>query len=100
MFVLKSKYKRLLSKHELLISEYTKLSREYYDLVTKWERMNELLGEKGVLELGMLEFIENIRKNQIFSKEEIKVLISLCHPDKHENSKKAEEITKKLLSMR
>ncbi|MCK9338300.1 MAG: hypothetical protein M0P43_10750 [Arcobacteraceae bacterium] len=95
MFVLKSKYKRLLSKHELLISEYTKLSREYHDLVTRWERMSELLEEKGVI-----EFIENIRKNQIFSKEEIKVLISLCHPDKHENSKKAEEITKKLLSMR
>jgi hypothetical protein len=95
MFVLKSKYKRLLSKHALLVSEYTTLSREYHDLVTRWSRMNELLEEKGVP-----EFIENIRKNQIFSKEEIKVLISLCHPDKHENSKKAEEITKKLLSMR
>ncbi len=34
------------------------------------------------------------------SADEIKRLIKLCHPDKHENSKEANELTAKLLSLR
>ena len=38
--------------------------------------------------------------NNQFTEKEIKQLISLCHPDKHGNSKSSSEITKKLLDMR
>lgn len=34
------------------------------------------------------------------SPRQIKVLLSLCHPDKHSNSKKAQEVTRWLLQQR
>lgn len=34
-----------------------------------------------------------------FSQEELKRLVSLCHPDKHSNSKAANEMTAKLLEL-
>lgn len=35
-----------------------------------------------------------------FTKQEIKTLIALCHPDKHGNSKTSNDITKRLLELR
>lgn len=35
-----------------------------------------------------------------FTPDEIKTLVRLCHPDKHNGSKAANEITQKLLAMR
>jgi len=44
--------------------------------------------------------INNSNSNSQFSKNEIKTLIMLCHPDKHDHSVKAKDITAKLLEMR
>ena len=44
-------------------------------------------------------FLYGTQSNQ-FSQDEIKTLINLCHPDKHQQKKSAVEITQKLLSMK
>lgn len=43
---------------------------------------------------------ENKRSERVFSEEEIKTLIRLCHPDKHQGKQSAVSITQKLLGMR
>ena len=43
---------------------------------------------------------ENKQSESAFSEEEIKVLIRLCHPDRHQGKQSAVSITQKLLGMR
>ncbi len=43
---------------------------------------------------------ENKQSESAFSEEEIKALIRLCHPDKHQGKQSAVSITQKLLGMR
>ncbi len=40
------------------------------------------------------------QQEQQFSRDEIKVLISLCHPDKHKGKSSAVDMTQKLLKIR
>lgn len=46
------------------------------------------------------EVYKGLKQNTVFTKNEIKTLIFLCHPDKHNGSKSANEITSKLLGAR
>ena len=50
--------------------------------------------------LKWLDGQENKQSESAFSEEEIKVLIRLCHPDKHQGKQSAVSITQKLLGMR
>lgn len=69
-------------------NKYQRLLREWNGLVDK------------INESGGSEFLEGgIVKNE-FSKGEIKTLLSLCHPDKHNGKKSATDITVKLLALR
>ena len=43
---------------------------------------------------------ENKRSERVFSEEEIKTLIRLCHPDKHQGRAAAVSMTQKLLRIR
>lgn len=96
MFVLQTNYNRVKNRcNELSIMLDIAISK-YRTLQRDWNCLIDLINKKG----GQ-EFLDKAKLgNKDFTKEEIKVLISLCHPDKHCGSKKAEEITKKLLSMR
>lgn len=66
---------------------------DYQKLLTEWNKLVNQINAKG----GM-DFL-NGSSNQ-FSKAEIKILIKLCHPDKHDGSQEANDILLKLLQMR
>ncbi len=91
------------SVHRALRSAYAKLELNYLDIhmkhtvmLTQWNALVERINAKGgETFLAKAE----IAKPQ-FTKDEIKDLLMLCHPDKHGNSKLAEEMTKTLLAMR
>ena len=87
MFISRGTYDGLLTKYSIMCLRYSNLKVEWNDLV---ERINAKGGE------GFLKG----SKEQQFSKSEIKQLLFLCHPDKHDNSSKATEITVKLLELR
>jgi hypothetical protein len=72
-------------------NQYEQLLQKYNDLV---DRVNKKGGE---------DFLNNgsIHPQGIqITQEDIKTLIQLCHPDKHNSKESAVEITKKLLSLR
>ena len=92
MFVSSKKHTSLRIDYSLLHSSYSAIINKYNLLVM---RVNKLGGE---------EFLRNAKipenEPQIFSQEDIKRLIFLCHPDKHGGKEMSHEITKKLLLMR
>ncbi len=58
-----------------------------------------------IMRKGGLNFLENAvlpgkQEPAQFSRQEIDRLVRLCHPDKHNNSTAANEITQKLLKLR
>ena len=88
MFVRQSKYDTacrdnlvLSVKHQLLLAEYNALV----------ERINDRGGE---------EFLTSaVIGNENFTVEELKRMVRLCHPDKHNGNKTSLTITKKLNKM-
>lgn len=81
------------SKYDELMVEYLILAEKYETLLIKYNRLITLINSKGGQELLDGD-------NTKFSKEEIRTLIQLCHPDKHNGKQSAVNITKKLLSLR
>ena len=73
--------------------ELIKVQLDYQKVVAQWNNLVRQINAKG----GMSSL--NGSSNQ-FSKEEIKVLIKLCHPDKHDGSPEANDILRKLLQLR
>ena len=88
MFVTKSKY-------DSLLSEKYAFEAAFYRLNKKWNNLVDTINEKG----GRI-FLDGEIKNKEFNEEEIKILIQLCHPDKHNGKQIAIDITKKLLDIR
>lgn len=86
MFVTKKEYDEL-HTHAALISE------KYLNLKTRWDDLVTLINSKG----GQ-EFLDG--DTQQLSQEDIKRLLVLCHPDKHDGKQIAVEMTQKLLEMR
>ena len=72
--------------------DYNKLLKEYNELV-------ELINKKGGEAFLNHGILPNNKKPQ-FSQDEIRTLLQLCHPDKHDGKQSAQDITAKLLSMR
>lgn len=90
MFVLESTYKRLQAR-------YRELDHFNDRLLEKWNRVVQQINAKGgdaFLEKGTLA------APNPFSQEDIRRLISLCHPDKHDGKPMAVEMTQKLLSLK
>ena len=90
MFVLKSTYKKLKEENLFLIFKINEIAFKWGSLV---DRINAKGGEKFLSEA-------QLNKPAILTDDDIKKLLFLCHPDKHDGSKKAEEMTKLLLEMR
>ena len=97
MFMMKSTHNAHMKAHydieEGLVAKYMELLQKHDALI---DRINDLGGEQ------FLKDAENgvqSTANQL-TQEDIKALISLCHPDKHGDSEKAKEITQKLLGLR
>lgn len=89
MFVLKSKYD--LVNQEL--SESVSFLRKALVLINEKNREILRLTTK-------VSDLELKKETSVFTQEEIQAMIRLCHPDKHNNSDTANNITKKLLSVR
>ena len=96
MIVLKSTYDELRRRYEAQTAMLRSTNTELQTLTMKWNglvnRINALGGE---------QFLQSTNRNgsSQFSREEIKQLVRLCHPDKHNGSKTASAITAKLLTM-
>ena len=73
-------------------NKYNDLELRYYELGRKWDllvtRINEMGGQK---------FLDGEAQ---LDQSEIKKLISLCHPDKHNGKVVATEMTQRLLELR
>jgi hypothetical protein len=72
--------------------KYNDLELRYYELGRKWNllvtRINEMGGQK---------FLDGEAQ---LDQSEIKKLITLCHPDKHNGKDVATEMTQRLLELR
>lgn len=86
MFISKRKYSKLCSDASIIAAKYTALLDEWNDLV---KQINAKGGES---------FLNG--DTQQLSQEDIKRLLSLCHPDKHGGKQSAVEMTQKLLELR
>lgn len=107
MFTRTSKYKEAVRVGERLAHKLDEAQitasvykRKFYDVLDEYNelirRINKLGGES-FLRTGE---VERDKPAQQFTDEEIKVLISLCHPDRHGGKESATRMTTKLLQMR
>lgn len=85
MFVLSSTYESLKRQHDSAVRSYNRLLRE-------WNQMVELINKKGGQDF--------LNDGVVLSQNDIKDLLTLCHPDKHQNSDTSVRVTKFLLGMR
>lgn len=98
MFVLRGKYNALVTEHALLQLRHATQLAKYKTLLSRWNDLVRLINQLGGMEY--LERGKTVVTNQTFSQKEIETLIRLCHPDKHNNSTSATDITQRLLSIR
>lgn len=71
---------------------------KYDNLLLEFNKLVSIINEKG----GQ-EFLDNATigpKGIDLTQDDLKTLIQLCHPDRHDGKKSAVEITKKLLLLR
>jgi len=95
MFVRKAKYDEAKQKSERLETDNKVLRAKMNNLVTDYNNLIIWIRNR-----GGLEAIDSKMSKATFSPDEIKALIRLCHPDKHNGSTVANVITTKLLQMR
>lgn len=74
----RDRHQRLEWKHHSLVRQYNQMVKEHNELVDEFA----------------------FGGGNPFTPEELKVLIGLCHPDKHGGKESANKMTQKLLSMR
>ena len=80
----------LKAKYAALVEKYDKCAVDYAKLVKRWNGLvDEINAKGGIAALG-----------QQVSQSEIRMMIKLCHPDKHNNSADATLMTQTLLKMR
>jgi hypothetical protein len=79
---------------EAITNAHEKLTHEYYQLLKQW---NTLVGQ--INARGGLTYL-NKPPPAAITKEDVKILLQLCHPDKHQGRQIAQQMTAKLLSMR
>ena len=80
------------STHAALEEKYKNLQDKFRDLQSQWNYVVNKINKK-----GGEKFLDD---GIILSKDTIESLIILCHPDKHNNSVRSQEIKKKLLDLR
>lgn len=92
MFVRQSTYDAMVRDRNRFQSEADAHKSEYFRLLMKWnqlvDRVNRAGGEK-LLDQPALN-------SEQFSQDDIRRLLQLCHPDKHDGKESAVEMTKKL----
>lgn len=114
MFVRKSKFDNLQEDFNELQEQFVK-ARDYAERLHKLANDNyryaielrdiaqhqlDLATERGLTIAELINENRKLRSLEVFTQEEIKTLISLCHPDRHGNSERSNTITSRLLGMR
>ena len=82
------------SKYDALVVKYSILFNKWDSLV---DRINDLGGEDF---LDTATSSDDLFKQNVFSQDELRKLIQLCHPDKHDGKQIAQDMTSKLNGMR
>ena len=73
---------------------YSALADRYSELIAEWNALVKRINAK-----GGEQFLEGSSNNQ-FTEDDIKKLLQLCHPDKHDGKQIAVDMTQKLLQLR
>ena len=73
---------------------YSALADRYSELIAEWNARVKRINAK-----GGEQFLEGSSNNQ-FTEDDIKKLLQLCHPDKHDGKQIAVDMTQKLLQLR
>lgn len=97
MFVTQTIYNKLARELNSAILHLETYKKAHARVTGNWNELVERINAKGgedFLEHGVLN------PPSQFSKEEVDRLVRLCHPDKHNGSIVANEITKKLLKLK
>lgn len=97
MFVLQSKYNHVLQRSVQLEVELLHTRTLYSNLVDNWNDLVERINKKGGEDF--LNSNPPLSQSQ-FTKDEIRQLLQLCHPDKHDGKELAVNMTKRLLQIR
>ena len=83
------------STYNLEVLERRTAQHQYAQMLAKYNELVKRINRHGGEDL----FRGKPESNQ-FSKEEINKMIALCHPDKHNGKKTANDITRRLLEFR
>jgi hypothetical protein len=97
MFVRGSVYRAERSQRIALEAACNLLRSKYTEAINEWNKLIKRINDK-----GGEEFLTDgiIASQPQLTLDEIKTIISLCHPDKHGNSERSNEITKRLLALK
>lgn len=97
---LKEKHKALESRFNALHDAHMNLMQKYTGLHHEWDNLVARINAKGGERFLKHGVIYAGRAPAQLTKDDIKRLLSLVHPDKHNGKQSAVEMTQKLLSMR
>lgn len=101
MFVFKSTYLKLVREKVQLEYKISDLKTQLRKQAWEWNKLVNLINQKGGHEFLRYGEIPSRTRTKIeFEDSDLKKLLFLCHPDKHQNSEIATQITQKLLELR
>lgn len=92
--------KKLLSSEDQFSNMISNLAyrSKYENLLIEYNKLIDIINKKGGKQF--LDHATICQKGLDISQDDLKILIQLCHPDKHNGKVSAVEITKKLLLLR
>lgn len=96
MFVFKSTHEEAIKENIRLIGELSgvyDLLRDANQVITQYRRRYELLRNENAK-------LKMFNQNSEFAKKEVSILLSLCHPDKHDGKQIASDMTRRLLELK
>lgn len=85
MFTLRSHYEDALNRLH-------RLQRQHAALIDQWNTLVERVNKKGGEDF--------LKKGVVISLDEVRSLITLCHPDKHGGKESATRMTQRLIEIR
>lgn len=98
MIVRQSSYDALERQHYALVRAHNNLIDRYNKLIEEWNQVVRKINERGGQ--AFLDGELPAQQTTQFTDAELRMLITLCHPDKHAGKESATRMTQKLLAMR
>lgn len=97
MFVTQAAYNRLSRELSSAIIALNTYKEAHTRIMNNWNQLIEIINAK-----GGEDFLKHgsIGGNNPFTPEDVKKLVMLCHPDKHDGKPMAVELTQKLLKLK